>query len=274
MENKKRDISLDILKGFAIIAVILGHSPVPLVLHHFIYTWHMPLFILVSGYFFREKPLKRMLQDVFRGLVLPYAVTISLVFIFYMLGGTDKLEEKAIGLMAIKGFFNYEGSPYAGIGPLWFLLALAWCRVVYSLLIKIRMSNTWLTLSVMVLSYGGTLCKETYVPFFFLQGMASLIFYHCGSLTKQYMPTFLSHKKIILSIGILALLATLHSGGMELWGLWFSFWPENIFAAIGLNSSIMLIAKVLPPPRHRKHAMQMCAINALLNSVFGTRWAI
>lgn len=50
--KKKRDITFDIMKGVAILAMIAGHCFIPLKLHHFIYIWHMPLFFMVSGYFF------------------------------------------------------------------------------------------------------------------------------------------------------------------------------------------------------------------------------
>lgn len=42
----KRDITYDLMKGLAILAMLCGHCIIPNVLHSFIYIWHMLLFLL------------------------------------------------------------------------------------------------------------------------------------------------------------------------------------------------------------------------------------
>ena len=56
MENRKRLVSIDFLKGLAILLVVLGHSvqvltkkPFEDYLFNFIYSFHMPLFMFLSG---------------------------------------------------------------------------------------------------------------------------------------------------------------------------------------------------------------------------------
>ena len=51
----KREITYDLMKGLAIFAMLCGHCIIPNVLHCFIYIWHMPLFFVVSGYFYYSK---------------------------------------------------------------------------------------------------------------------------------------------------------------------------------------------------------------------------
>lgn len=47
--QKERDNTVDILKGIAILLVVIGHfSPVQQV-ENFIYSFHMPLFFFLSG---------------------------------------------------------------------------------------------------------------------------------------------------------------------------------------------------------------------------------
>ena len=62
--GKKRLLSLDALKGFAILLVILGHVgsfsdpgtiSTQTFLHTFIYVVHMPLFIMTAGYFAQRR---------------------------------------------------------------------------------------------------------------------------------------------------------------------------------------------------------------------------
>lgn len=53
---KTRDPYLDLVKGILILLVIFGHmleladGVVGDVIYHFIYFFHMPLFVLISGY--------------------------------------------------------------------------------------------------------------------------------------------------------------------------------------------------------------------------------
>lgn len=53
---RQRDHSVDILKGIGILLVIIGHCDLFAVFRSIIYSFHMPLFIILSGYFFTYKP--------------------------------------------------------------------------------------------------------------------------------------------------------------------------------------------------------------------------
>ncbi|WP_455107634.1 acyltransferase family protein [Porphyromonas sp.] len=83
--GKQRLLSLDALKGVAILMVLLGHIgtfsdpdgvPTQTLLHTFIYVVHMPLFILVAGYFAQRKvdswsALGKFFRDKFTRLIVP-----------------------------------------------------------------------------------------------------------------------------------------------------------------------------------------------------------
>ena len=53
-----RDLTFDILKGIGIILMVVGHSGAPDWMHDTIYSFHMPLFFIASGWFFSEKCLE------------------------------------------------------------------------------------------------------------------------------------------------------------------------------------------------------------------------
>lgn len=55
MTVKERVQWVDIAKGFGILTVVLGHLKTPDFLFWFIYAFHMPLFVLLSGMFFNKK---------------------------------------------------------------------------------------------------------------------------------------------------------------------------------------------------------------------------
>lgn len=51
--NKKRIPEMDIVKGIAIILVVIGHTKV--LGNSFIYLFHMAVFFIASGYFYSDK---------------------------------------------------------------------------------------------------------------------------------------------------------------------------------------------------------------------------
>jgi len=96
---KQRDLTFDIMKGFLIFLVVLGHAIQLLYIStgldvwyqpvfNIIYTFHMPLFIFVSGVFFKSalnKRFKELLTNKFKRLLLPAIVYSTIIVLAYML---------------------------------------------------------------------------------------------------------------------------------------------------------------------------------------------
>lgn len=81
----KRIEYIDIAKGIGILLVALAHADVSIFspyLHQWIYSFHMPLFFFLSGYFFNPKtPFWTLLKKRFNSVLKPYFVTILLIYI-------------------------------------------------------------------------------------------------------------------------------------------------------------------------------------------------
>ena len=77
----KRDTAIDIVKAIGILLMIVGHCPVipQMPIRHFIFTFHMPLFFIVSGYFFKAKETKTSFIRDAKHLLIPYFVTCAAV---------------------------------------------------------------------------------------------------------------------------------------------------------------------------------------------------
>ncbi len=75
MSAEKRDHSIDILKGIAIILVLIGHIPyTPDILRAWLYTFHVPTFFVCSGILFsvdRYPKFKDFFISRVKGLLLP-----------------------------------------------------------------------------------------------------------------------------------------------------------------------------------------------------------
>lgn len=139
MENKSRSRILwpDILKAFAVFLVILGHisstydsrgysSPVSL----WIYSFHMPLFMMLSGIFFKyslKKDFKTLLIDKSRLLLLPLLCWGMMNFIIETLMFTnfDELGRVIVGYIK-------SGGPLRGY---WYLKCLFIYLIVNYLLV-------------------------------------------------------------------------------------------------------------------------------------------
>ena len=72
---QQRNHAISIAKGFAIIFVVIAHAEMPGVLNTAIYLFHMPLFFITAGYFFKyeaaENPWPFIVKR-FKGLYVPF----------------------------------------------------------------------------------------------------------------------------------------------------------------------------------------------------------
>jgi fucose 4-O-acetylase-like acetyltransferase len=89
----KRVDYYDIAKGIGILMVVLGHSQnlcKPLnILSAIAWSFHMPLFFILSGMCFKRKEYGY-LSSSFKRLVVPYIFTILLFVLYYLALGNFK----------------------------------------------------------------------------------------------------------------------------------------------------------------------------------------
>lgn len=75
METKKRIEYIDAAKAIAIMLVIIGHchwlGAIPR-LGNLIYTFHMPLFFMVSGFFLKDLPIRDAFVKYAKAYLWPY----------------------------------------------------------------------------------------------------------------------------------------------------------------------------------------------------------
>lgn len=85
MINNLRNNYISIAKAIGIILMVVGHSGCPIVVGRFIYLFHMPLFFVCSGYFFKKITNLNSLNSYYlrkiKGLYFPY-LKWSFLFLF------------------------------------------------------------------------------------------------------------------------------------------------------------------------------------------------
>ena len=137
--SRKRETWADFVKGAAILLVVLGHSGNP-VLHHYIFWFHMPIFFMISGYFFKPikhtNELKPYILKKAKHFLIPYfffGIIISFVFyILNLVNGTASLFYfvKQIAMVL------YGGRAANGtLGVFWFITCLFVTQILFTVLL-------------------------------------------------------------------------------------------------------------------------------------------
>lgn len=124
---------VSIAKGIGIILVVIGHSGAPSFITNFIYSFHMPLFFLLSGYFFKEisswDQYSHFIIRRIKGLWIPYVLyCIPFLLLHNMLAplGFDSgtLYEPSDYLSHFMKLLLFKGEPSGYFPAFWFLRAL------------------------------------------------------------------------------------------------------------------------------------------------------
>lgn len=184
--GKKRLQFIDVAKGIAILLMIVGHSGISnKELIHFMFSFHMPLFFIVTGYFTTKSPFKEILKKGWLQLLRPYVFTICLVIIFFaclqVLG--NLMLHKPYCLQTFKdlsmGLLTGEG-----VGPLWFLAALFWAKFFLEIILRFEKYAPALAVLCSTIAYL-LLVNEISFPWYVLHGMEATIFLYVGTLLRK-----------------------------------------------------------------------------------------
>ena len=138
---------IDVARGFSMICIVCGHMNNPRI-NQFVFTFHVPLFFLISGYFFKEnEKWDIFLKKKCKTLLIPYYLSCivlavsSAVFNELSYGGNDT-KQLIIDWVkaALYGAGHSRAVPvdWKFIGALWFLWATFWGLVILKLLYKLR----------------------------------------------------------------------------------------------------------------------------------------
>jgi fucose 4-O-acetylase-like acetyltransferase len=189
-----RDITFDILKGFGILLMLCGHYwPGSHWAHQVIYSFHMPLFFLVAGYF--SKPVTQggaghTIKKNAKRLLLPFVATQLLLVAW---GGIQAMAKHDVSyvlkpsLSLLWGSCDVLDSQWGLIyvGPMWFLPALFWAKTAFECLASKLREWTLLLVCVIVSVASMVLHVFTNSPWCLLQGLSCLTFVAMGYLAKQ-----------------------------------------------------------------------------------------
>ena len=221
--KRKRLEYIDIARGIAIILMVLGHVCQAGWKRTIIFSFHMPLFIIISGMFFKkDEKFKDSFKKMLKNLIIPYIITITIANVIkYMVYGKiidipRLLQEIILGYSNGKTFFKEVN----GTSVLWFIPFLVACKVTFCIINKLTKDDDilkWIV-CLLVTMIGIYFSKiKLFLPWSFDVALACLIFYYIGYILKKYniIENVLSNHKIFVCI-ILTYVIGIKFGNIEL----------------------------------------------------------
>lgn len=211
------------------IFVIIGHSGIPCGLNKFIFSFHMPLFFIIAGYFAKSNEetnlsfSRSILKDSKR-LLLPYVITSIGIILFTLLRAIFK-QDYSIVVEKTKDMLYVSSDA----GPIWFFVALFWVRIIYRYIMNFRQ---W-ALPLSILISGTSIwivhhCMQ--LPFCFLTALAAMVFYAVGWYYYKF-----GFPKWLLIISMICWPLLLCSPRIDLYHINYGIYPLTILGASGAS---------------------------------------
>ncbi len=186
--------------------MILGHcGGIPYMPYrHFIFSFHMPLFFIISGYLYNVKDVKVSIIKDAKHLMIPYFVTCGAVVLLTLTKNIIINDNFQKVYYYIAATFIGSGSSRSclwlshvpNIGAIWFFPALFICKNVYNSMASLTIKKKLLYSS--AIFFVSTIIGRylLFIPFSVLSGLSAIIFYSIGDFFKTN-PKFNSYHWII-----------------------------------------------------------------------------
>ena len=186
--SNNRIVWVDIAKGIGIILVLIGHISQNKNLHYFIYSFHMPLFFIISGYLYSEK--EQYVRKKAKSILLPYLFWSIVSFLYWVLIERNLRTQNLNPIIPATNILIARGGEdnYIFNVALWFLPCLFVTEVMFHFLKK-RIKNIKI-LSIIILFFsilGYIYSKLNFIrlPFCLDITLIAIGFYFLGYLWKQ-----------------------------------------------------------------------------------------
>lgn len=223
----KRDTTIDIIKGIAIISVVLGHiwnqNCTSNIFYNqgrnFVYSYHILAFVFCSGYLYRNTKFLSMLKKRIKTLYIPTVICCLFSFLFYpllyVLGTLDQLTIREILKKILKTVvFMPDGIL---VGALWFVPYLFVILLIFWSIYNIAKSKNHNTGIIIILSlicgivgfiwilinpYGNNIIMRVIKHYYLPEALLSIPFFTLGYICKRknYLSKINKHIWIVLMV--------------------------------------------------------------------------
>ena len=189
MESKGRLRSLDILKGIAIISVVVGHAGFGGIITKYLSSFHLQLFFFVSGLLFSSEKYKEFTVFTKRrakSLLLPYA-TFAIITIIICMMCTLVVGHNLYNLPeSLKGIVWSNKSIFPITGGIWFLQCMFVVEIVYWLITRFVSYRLLPVVAIVfaILSFFQSMFVLP-LPFSIDSALSAIVFFCVGNLSRS-----------------------------------------------------------------------------------------
>ena len=226
---------IDCLKGFGAVLVIFGHLNPFFPIERYIYSFHMPLFFIVScattKWSVSNEDYLRKLKKTAIHLLIPVLATYVFILIVQIIRDHSLIldlhwyKDRRFTLFFASGYrVPFAGMEGAALGKPWFLVALFIGRSVFDYL-HMKLSKIHLLLASLLIGISGMLLGNLqFLPFSFDVALAVMPFLYFGYRLQEMKITVHPVRKLFIWLGI--------------WLVSFYFTSPNIFLRTYLEIAV------------------------------------
>ena len=194
-ETKRIDY-IDIMKAIGIISVVVGHYWAPSILGYIIWSFHMPLFVVISGYFLKDGISVFKFKKLCKSYLVPYSIVwgcnVVLLSVNNFIKHTFSVEWFC---NYIKSYFwalgsnsvLYKPESISKVGVIWFLMALFWGELIMLCLLQLcRIWQVQIVAVICVWFVALYISCRWCLPFGILNGISFLPWIYLGHMIKLF----------------------------------------------------------------------------------------
>lgn len=222
---KERIAWVDLARGMAIVLVILGHTSIPNKLVSYIYSFHVPLFFVLSGFLIHrslQKPWPDYLKNKFVRLAVPYFFFSFIGYAYWLITRQVGADPGAIQIdpsIPLNGTFIAlrDSSFMTHNSALWFIASLFVSELlfygVYRLVKGDRTMLAIMLLGIAIVGFIYNIFVAVPLPWSLDTAPIVAVFLGIGFFANEYYPLWVKYKaglvtRLMIFAGLLAISLT------------------------------------------------------------------
>lgn len=275
MDKNKSIYWINNLRAVGIILVIIGHNDT--LLTKYIYSFHMPLFLFLSGMLFNDKKwssLNNYIEHKVKTLLIPYLILSLILYVIWI--PLDLIQGKFINnTILIKNFigiFYSQGvHEYMTWGvPMWFLTMLFVVNILFFIINKYF--KTYIGYVIIILSIIGYLFTyiDMRLPWSINVALVGIVFYAIGFLLRDKIQSYVFNKKsyiIVCSLFLISIICSTLNKRVDMYSSIYNNYFLFYLGAISGIFYIVLLVKMLP----KNKIMTFIGVNTIYLLAFHIR---
>ena len=239
-EVKKRILWVDIAKALTILSVPISHTlPLDLTIRSMIFSFHMPLFFILSGFTTKLatdwKTLFKRLKKNFLYLIVPTLLVITIFALSDTLSKTNIFGFFPKFAYWMREFFidRYPEGFYTA-SAVWFLVALFWAKLFMDFINVVFKTEKNGILFFLLGAFGMSMGVFEFRPPFFLDlGLVAMLFMEIGILWRRYEERINKYSTLITIVAAIYWFSrTMRGDYIEMWTRFYAGFEVCILVAV------------------------------------------